>query len=152
MQPQTRCPECGTPWADGVTCQDHFHQMLFWEHEFPTLGEVHHLMVLSYYLQHPSLYAPDGLREGVRLLQTFLVGGQSTQTVRVQNRERLDSGRRTFKIKATATAHGEYAHPVAWTMTAADVVASGAENYCAQVRAWAGSILAALQASHNLPA
>jgi hypothetical protein len=38
-----RCPECGAAWPDAITCQEHFHQMLFWENERPDLG-VHHLM------------------------------------------------------------------------------------------------------------
>jgi hypothetical protein len=47
-------------------------------------------------------------------------------------------------------AHGAYAHPVAWTMTAADVVAAGLDAYDASVRAWAESVLAALRHSCNL--
>ncbi len=57
-----RCPECETPWTNGHTCQGSFYQMLGWESERPSvLGEVHHLMVLCYHLQHPSLYSPEGL-------------------------------------------------------------------------------------------
>jgi hypothetical protein len=38
-----KCPECGASWDDEATCQDHFHQMLFWENEYPDYGaEVHH--------------------------------------------------------------------------------------------------------------
>ena len=71
-----QCPECGASWEGEQTCQDHFHHMLFWENENPTSGaEVHHLMVLSYYLQHPSLYSPEGLDEARRLLTGFLEGG-----------------------------------------------------------------------------
>ena len=71
-----RCPECGASWTNGQTCDDYFHQMLFWEVENPGDGaEVHHLMVLCYHLQHPSLYSPAGLSEARRLLAEFVERG-----------------------------------------------------------------------------
>lgn len=57
------CPECGAVWQDGRTCQEYFHQMLYWEAEDPSLGEVHRLSVLCNYLQHPSLYSLEGLEQ-----------------------------------------------------------------------------------------
>jgi hypothetical protein len=140
------CPECGASWADEQTCQDYFHQMLFWENEYPEYGaEVHHLMVVSYHLQHPSLYSPEGLNEGRRLLVDFLEG-VPPQEVRERNRGRLDSSKRTWKIKGTDDSHGSYDRPIRWTMTAADVVAGGVDNYCDNVRRWAESIHEALRA------
>ena len=61
MVSSTLCSECGETLADGRTCADDFHQLLFWENERPELGEVHHLLVLCYHLQHPSLYSAEGL-------------------------------------------------------------------------------------------
>ncbi len=124
--------------------------MLFWENEHPDYGVVHHLTVLCYHLQHPSLYAPEGLKEGMRLLVEFVERGTTTETVRAANRDRVDSGQRTWRIKATRDSHGAYAHPVSWTMTAADVTAAGAQAYVESVRAWAGSVLEALKASGNI--
>ena len=147
---QTNCRECGAAWQDDTTCQHHFHQMLFWEAEYPAYGEVHHLMVLCYHLQHPSLYAPDGLNEAKRLLVEFVERGTTPQEMRRRNRERLDSSKRQWKIKATPTSHGAYDPPVQWTMTAADVTARGAERYCDSVRAWAQSALESLKDSGNL--
>ena len=140
------CPECSATWSDEGTCQEYFHQMLFWEAESPRLGEVHHLMVLSYYLQHPSLYSPDGLAEGRRLLVEFVERGATPAEVRRHNRGRLDSSQRKWKIKATPDSHGAYPRPVKWTMTAADVVAGGPEKYRDNVRGWAQTIHAALKA------
>lgn len=145
-----KCLECGTAWSDGKTCQDHFHQMLFWEAENPGYGEVHHLMVLCYHLQHSSLYSPQGLNEGQRLLVEFLEKGVTPDEVRKRNRARVDSSKRKWKIKRTATSHGSYEHPIQWTMTAADIVAGGADNYCGNVRRWAQSILQTLKATGNL--
>ena len=140
------CPECGAVLTDGQTCEDYFHQMLYWEAEHPTYGEVHHLTVLCYHLQHPSLYSPDGLNEARRLLVEFVEWGTSPVEVRQRNRDYVDSGRRTWKIIATATSRGSYNQSVKWNMTAADVVMDGPENYCDNVRAWAHSINTTLQA------
>jgi hypothetical protein len=132
-----QCPECGKSWQDGLTCQDYFYQMLYWEAENPALGEVHHLMVLCYHLQHPSLYSPEGLQGAQQLLADFVAKGITPQEVRQEKRSQVDSGRRKWKIKGTPGCRGSYEHPMAWEMTAADVVAGGAESYCANVRKWA---------------
>jgi hypothetical protein len=115
--------------------------MLFWENENPAYGaEVHHLMVLSYHLQHPSLYSPEGLKVARQLLAEFLDSGATPAEVRQRNRARVDSSRRKWKIKGTAASHGSYDPPIRWTMTAADVIAGGVNNYCDNVRRWAQSI------------
>ncbi len=132
-------------WADGQACEELFHQMLYWEAEHPAYGEVHHLMVLCYHLQHPSLYSPDGLNEARRLLGKFVERGTSPVEVRQANRARVASSRRTWKIKATATARGSYNRSMEWPMTAADVIAGGATHYCDNVRAWAQLINATLK-------
>ncbi len=121
--------------------------MLFWEAEYPAYGaEVHHLTVLCYFLQHPSLYSPAGLDEARHLLAEFVEQGASPSEVRQRNQARVDSSRRDWKIKGTVASHGAYDPPIDWTMTAADVVAGGSENYCANVRTWARLINEALKA------
>jgi hypothetical protein len=139
------CPECGAPWDDGLTCADHYHQMLIWDYEHTDFA-VHHLMVLCYYLQHPSLYTPEGLEQAKGLLADFVARGQTPQEVRQQSRAQVDSSKRTWKIKGTATAYGSYPQPIPWTMTAADVVAGGVESYCEQVWQWAQTIYEMFQA------
>ncbi|WP_119072798.1 DUF5946 family protein [Aggregatilinea lenta] len=148
-----RCPECGATWSDGAACQDHFHQMLFWENEYPdqTLM-VHHLLVLSYHLQHTSLYSPEGLRQAMTLLVEFAERGVSPAEMRRRQRDTVDSGKRGWRVTARPDAHGAYTHSPAWTMVARDVVAGGVDQYEDNVRAWARSILDALKASGNLPA
>ena len=138
------CPECGAGWHNGETCQDYFYQMLFWEAENPNYGVVHHLMVLCYYLQHPSLYSPEGLREGITLLSDFLERGITPEQARMPNRSVLNSSTRTWKITGTPASHGSYDNPMAWTMTAVDVIVGGKVNYCDNVKTWARSVLEAL--------
>lgn len=114
--------------------------MLFWEAEFPPLGEVHHLMVLCFHLQHPHLYSPQGLVYARQLLAEFVVNGTPPAEVRQRHRAQVNSRNRNWKITGTAVAFGAYDQPVNWTMTAVDVVADGPDNYCERVRAWAQSI------------
>lgn len=140
METMRTCPECGAVWPDENTCQDHFYQMLAWENENPAYGVVHHLVVLSYHLQHPNLYSPEGLREAKQLLAQFLELGLTPAEVRQRNRTRLDSSRRNWKIKGTVASHGSYGRPIQWIMTAADVIAAGSDNYCDNVNAWAQSV------------
>jgi Family of unknown function (DUF5946) len=139
------CPECGARWQHGETCQDYFYQMLFWEAENPNNGAVHHLMVLCYHLQHPSLYSPEGLHEAIQLLHDFLERGLTPEQVRKHNRNALNSNTRTWKISGTSASHGVYNHPIAWTMTAATVLESGKDHYCESVQAWARSVHEALK-------
>ncbi len=136
-EPDDRCPECGAPWPNDLTCRDHFHQMLYWENEDPTRGEVHHLMVLCYHLQHPSLYSAEGLAHGRALLADFVASGLTPQQARRRNRAKVASGNREWSITARPGNRGAYERPVAWAMTAADVVAGGADRYVDNVRAWA---------------
>ncbi len=147
---KSRCPECGATWGDGLTCEAAFYQMLFWENEEPSRGEVHHLAVLAYHLQHPSLYSPEGLIYGIRLLEDFVGGRVSTEQVRKNNRTKVDSGQRQWKIRAKPGNEANYSHPVAWHITAVDVVKAGADRYVDSVRAWAQSILDDMRSCGNL--
>lgn len=143
------CPECGATWTEGQSCTEMFYQLLGWEFEHRLL-DVHHLLVLCYHLQHPSRYSPAGLEAAKQLLVDFLEKGVSPQAMAHEMRGVVDSGRRSFKLRGTPTAHGSYARPVVWTMTVADVVQGGVEGYYANVQAWAESVLATLGASSNL--
>lgn len=148
MNPQI-CPECGADWSDGQTCTDHFHMMLFWEYDYQ-LPDVHHLLVLCYHIQHPSLYSPETLRWAIGTLTEFAETDLSPQALRECIQHSVDSGVRKHKIAGTPESHGSYTLPVAWTMTAADVVAAGVEQYYDSVRAWAAAAVAALRASGNI--
>ena len=125
----------------------HFYQMLAWEHEKPSNWTVHHLTVLSYHLQHPSLYSPEGLRGAIGLLDDFVGRGLAPQEVRKQNRAAVDSNQRRWKITGRPDSHGAYDRPVHWTMTAANVIENGIDNYCNSVRAWARSMYESLKSA-----
>ena len=135
-----KCPECGARLAAEQTCRDHFHQMLFWENEDPTRWAVHHLMVLCYHLQQPSLYSAKGLATARGLLTDFIERGLSPEEVRKKNSGPVASGARDWTITARPGNQGAYDRPSRWTMMAADVVADGPENYVVNVRTWASEV------------
>lgn len=144
------CPECGATLTAGNTCQDDFHQLLFWENQYPQIGTVHHLLVLCYHLQHPSLYSPEGLAYSLQLLADFVETGLTTAAALRRSREQVRSDRRDWKITASPGSHGAYPHPIDWTVRAAEVIAAGPQEAIPNIQAWARSILADLRATGNL--
>ena len=119
--------------------------MLYWEAQDPRLGQVHHLMVLCYHLQHPGLYSQEGLEQAKRLLSDFVEAGVSPQEIRRRNRIKVASQSRKWKIKATDTSQGK----VQWEIVAQDVVAGGKHNYCESVQKWARATLETLKDTGN---
>jgi hypothetical protein len=151
MNDYPTCPECGAALLANESCEMHFHQMLFWEAEHPDYGaQVHHLMVLCYFMQHPSLYSLEGLREAKKLLVGFVRDNTAPQDMRKRIRDQVDSGKRDFKITARVDSKGAYDHAVKWPMTAADVTARGVDKYVESVKSWAKAAYDALIASGNL--
>lgn len=132
----TFCPECGAPEAD---CASRFDEFLALEFSDPNYGAVHHLTVAAYMLQHSSRLTREGWLEMRGLLREFLVENKAPATIRQQNRARVDSGKRQFKIKSKS------GQPViaktSWAQTICDVHAETAETYCAEITAWARSVL-----------
>jgi hypothetical protein len=146
---QAACPECESPWQNGLTCQNCFHQLLFWENENPELGSVHHLMVLSYHLQHPSLYSPAGLKHSLQQLVDFIEAGLTPRQVLKYNRTVIDSGFRKWTYKPKPGSVGVYRHPISWQMTVQDVVKEGANRYRESVQRWARSIIVDIRSTGN---
>lgn len=147
MNTANHCPECNAVGRDGLTCRDHFDQMLAWEFEDPGgAGAVHHLTVLCYNLQHPRVYSPEGLVAAQTLLVQFVADGLSPQQVRNQIGAGHDSAKRAYRITGSSGTQGSYARPVQWTVTIGDVAAGGLDGYCERVTAWAVSVLEALRA------
>lgn len=144
------CPECGATLIAGKTCQDDFHELLFWENQYPQIGKVHHLLVLCYHLQHPSLYSPEGLEYSLQLLVDFVENRLTTTAALQRGREQVRSDRRDWKITASPGSQGAYAHPIDWKVRAADITAAGPQEAIPNIQAWAMSILADLRTTGNL--
>ncbi len=132
----SRCPECGAPDA---ICQARFDDFLTLEFTDASYGAVHHLTVASYMLQHSSKLTIEGWLYERELLREFLVEKKPPTFIRKQNKDKVDNSKRNFKIKSKT------GRPVirktAWTKTILDVHVDNAKIYCAEVIAWATTVL-----------
>ena len=130
------CPECGAP--DNL-CQTRFDEFLILEFTDAGYGAVHHLTVAAFMVQHSSRMTPEGWMYERDLLREFLVENKTPAMIRRQIKNRVDSGKRTFKFKSKTGV------PVigrtTWTQTILDVRAENAEVYREGVNAWARSVL-----------
>jgi hypothetical protein len=125
--------------------------MIKWDFEdFTGVGQIHHLTVLSYNLQHPSVYSARGLEDAKSSLGDFLIHPDSFAEHDKQNRERLASDKRDWNITGTPEDHGVYLHAPVWKMTASDVVKAGLPHYVENVKFWARSVFDSLRESGNL--
>ena len=130
----TDCPECGA--AD---CQARFDEFLALEFSEAGYGAVHHLTVAAYMLQHSSRLTREGWLEMRGLLREFLVENKPPGFIRKQNKDKVDSGKRQFKIKSKT---GErIISQSTWTKTICDVRLENAEVYCVDVTEWARAAL-----------
>lgn len=133
---QNNCPECGA--ADSA-CETRFHECLALEFSDAAYGAVHHLTVAAYMLQHSSQLTRDGWLYERNLLREFLVENKPPALVRQQNRDAVDSGKRSFKIKSK---DGKpIVSKTTWAKTILDIRMENAEDYCEDVTAWARSVL-----------
>ncbi|HEX5501684.1 MAG TPA: DUF5946 family protein [Thermomicrobiales bacterium] len=132
------CPQCGAALRAGERCRERFDVAQARELEDPAYGAVHHLSVPCYMLQH-NAYSRDGWLYSRALLARF-VEGLSPDAARRQHRRDVDSGRRAWSITKGDKLAG--VDGIAWTRTIADVRLDTPEHYCADVRAWAASVLA----------
>ncbi len=130
------CPECG---AAEAACETRFHECLALEFSDAAYGAVHHLTVAAYMLQHSSKLTREGWLNERNVLKAFLVENKPPAFIRRQNKDLVDSGKRTFKIKSVD------GKPVidktTWTKTILDIQMASAEDYCEDVTAWARSVL-----------
>src|SRR5512146_3058910 len=91
------CTECGAP---DDQCEQHFHVCLAKEFEDAAHGAVHHLTVSAFMLQHSSRLTREGWLYERELLRDFLVNSKPPSRIRQENRDRVDSGKRGFRIKS----------------------------------------------------
>jgi len=134
------CPECG---ATDSLCKSRFEEFLALEFTDMGYGAVHNLTVATYMLQHSSQLSREGWLYERDLLREFIVEEKSPSVIRQQVKDSVDSGKRTFKFKST---DGKpVIHKSAWRRTILDVRTDDAETYCADVTAWARSVLEDVQ-------
>jgi hypothetical protein len=130
------CPECGAPEK---ACEQRYHECLVKEFTQADFGVVHHLTVSAYMLQHSSQLTTAGWRYERNLLRQFLVEGEDPTRLARQNRGKLDSGKRDFKI--TEKGGQPKVDPNSWRMTVLDVHLEDAKTYCQEITAWAQAVM-----------
>ena len=130
------CPECGAP--EGL-CQSRFDEFLVLEFTDVAYGAVHHLTVAAYMVQHSSKLTREGWLHECELLREFLLANKPPAFIRKQNKDLVDSGKRTFKIKSKDGL--PVINKTRWSKTILDIRPENAEVYCADVTAWASSVL-----------
>lgn len=129
-----RCPECGA-----VDCQVRFDEFLVLEFTHAGYGRVHHLTVTGYMIQHSSWLTRGGWKHERELLREFLVENKPPAFIRRQNRDLVDSGKSTFKIKSRDAK--PVVNKTSWTKTILDVRTESAEVNYADVSTWARAVL-----------
>jgi len=135
------CPECGAP--DNL-CQTRFDEFLVLEFTDAGYGAVHHLTVATYMVQHSSKMTQEGWLHERGLLREFLIEKKPPAFIRKQNKDLVDSGKRTFKIKSRTGL--PVINKTTWAKTILDVRAEDADVYCDDINAWAMSVLAEAEA------
>jgi len=130
------CPACGAPEN---LCKNRFDEFLVLEFTDPDYGAVHHLTVATYLVQHSGQLTREGWLHERDLLREFLVENKPPAFIRKQNKDLVDSGKRTFKFKSK---DGKpVINKTSWTKTILDVRTENAQVYCEDVTAWARSAL-----------
>ncbi len=145
------CAECGASLTEGMTCRDYLNEMIKWDFEdFNGVGRVHHLTVVSYNLQHPSVYSEKGLENAKKSLAKFILHPTSYKEHGAEDVRNLASDVRTWKITSTPESQGKYHIQPVWRITARDVFKSGLPSYVENVQKWSESVLEALKESSNV--
>lgn len=130
------CPECCAP---DQLCQSRFDEFLVLEFTDAGYGAVHHLTVTAFMIQHSSRMTREGWMYERELLREFLIENKPPSYIRKQNKDRVDSGNRTFKLKSRDGKR--IIGKSTWKKTILDVRTENAEVYCEDITSWARSVL-----------
>ncbi|MBK8899784.1 MAG: hypothetical protein IPM53_01250 [Anaerolineaceae bacterium] len=134
-----KCLQCGAKVPPGGQCRDRFDLCLAYEYENPTtFGAVHHLTVACYMLQH-NAYSRNVWLEAREMVALFIYKGTTPADVRKRNRQKLDSGQRSWRI-TKGEKLSEF-DTIVWSHTIADVRLDNPEIYCADIKRWAITVL-----------
>ena len=134
------CPECGASLKPEQGCLELFHSLLAKDFSGPDFFAVHHLVVPSYTLQHPSRLSEEGWHT-MRFTLEELLDTKNPAEVRERLSHSLSSTVRDFSLHKGNSKSLE----LAWSITAADVRLETAAIYGEDVRRWATSVLRDLQ-------
>jgi hypothetical protein len=95
----THCPKCGAPLTSEDGCTQRFHHFLALEMTDPEYGEVHHLTVAAYMLQHLGQLSCPGWQAMRHLLEQFLSDENFTPALaRARNRMLVENRNRSWSF------------------------------------------------------
>jgi hypothetical protein len=115
--------------------------MIAWDFsDFAEVGQIHHLTVLCYYLQHPSHYSPQALQKAKNILKDVIEKNFSDKDIYQKESDVFSSDKRKWSVEGTTTNHGEYGSDIHWKMTVYEVVKDGLDRYPENVKKWAHTI------------
>lgn len=135
-----RCPECGAVLEAGQTCDDLFGTVLAWEQQgAPEKYAYHHVLVMSWELQHPSRFSDEVLVWAHRALHDVLVDGEDPRRLLADARRTVGRPQdRTWRMRRV----GGDVVSRRWSRTLSDVVAEGYDAMPGSVRALGDGVLA----------
>jgi hypothetical protein len=137
MSEANACPECGAALAPGQTCDELFGTVLAWEGiDPPRTYANHHILVMSWELQHPSRFSEEALAWIRESLRRVLTEGVTPQDLRRESTRAMQQQNRAFKI----TRSGAEIVPRAWSRTLSDVIAEGSDAMPDSVGRWARAV------------
>jgi len=134
----SHCAICGADWRAGLTCEDAYHTLLAREFSDPMAGQVHHLTVICYMIQHDR-YSAAAAAWARDMLEKLVVRGLSVADLSA-------AARSIVHTKTTPIARDPNAPPLvqpthAWRMTVVDAGrAVNAEEHAVLVTTWARAV------------
>jgi hypothetical protein len=135
-----RCPECGAPRVEGMTCWEQLGLLFTWEYKDPALQAEHFLTVAAYNLQHPAQFTDDALAGLRALFIEHLDNALAITEIRHRVGQAAAGSNRVLRSDAERKPRLRV-----WSMTIADVcLPDSPEGAATRVRAWAASIRKAL--------
>jgi hypothetical protein len=140
------CPECGTELHGVLSCNEYLEKMIAWDFsDFAAIGQVHHLTVLCYYIQHPSHYSKEGLQIAISILKKTVEENLSDKELYTEESEIFSSSKRDWKVSGNLDNYGSFEPPIQWSMTVSSVVCDGIAKYKEHVKEWSQLIYADLE-------
>jgi hypothetical protein len=125
--------------------------MIGWDFaDFAGVGQVHHLTVLCYYLQHPSHYSSEGLKNAINILKKVIENNLSDKQLYQSESEIFSSSNRDWKVTGSPSDYGKYQAKIPWSLTVSAVVKDGVEKYPDHVKEWAKTIYEDLKKAGEL--
>lgn len=131
------CPECGASLHDASTCEELFHRALAMEWFGPPhTAASHHLLVITYLVQHPAAFTGEGRAAFIASLISAVDGELSGAELLALNRRLLDEPR-SWRFGLPEAGPPQLRQ---WAMTIAEAIDGPAGHLPQRVWRWARNV------------